>query len=199
MEVKSRHSNILFVVWPQKKKGILGKRTRNRQELEVQNLESLKRKEANNEKLIETHKHKMIEHLKLRKRRRFKTVAELQAFFMDKGLVAGLEYSYAEKCKIIREQIQLRKKLDGVTKVGDTKLHNCSDAKAYPEPLTTLWKFFDLMCTREQHHGIPPPIAPELMERRALKPGDDSLATILLKRQHEQTAALAHSFYRLGL
>ena len=133
--------------------------------------------------------------MKLRKRRRFKTVAELEAFFSDKDVVAGLEYSYAEKCKIIREQIQLRKKLDCITKIGDTNMHNCSDTKAHPEPLPTLWKFFEMMCTREKHHGIPPPKAPELMERRASKPGDDSLATVLLKRQHEQAAALTHAFY----
>ena len=46
----------------------------------------------------------------------------------------GLEFSYAEKCTTVREQIQLRKQMDGVKKVGEVALHNCGDTKKYPEP-----------------------------------------------------------------
>ena len=137
---------------------------------------------------------KVIEHLKLRKRRRFKSVSELESFFNDKDIVSGLEYSYAEKCLVLREQIQLRKKLDGIKKIGEKVLHNLSGPK-FPEPLPGLWNLFKLICTREAAHGIPPPVAPELLERRASKPADDSLATILLKRQHKEAEALTHAFY----
>jgi hypothetical protein len=136
----------------------------------------------------------VIEHLKLRKRRRLKTEAELDAFFSKKDIVGGFEYNYAEKCTIVREQIQLRKKLDGITKIGDVVLHNCSGSK-YPDPLTNLREFFRLICVREAAHGIPLPTAPELMERRSSKPGDDGLSTILLKRQHAAAEALTHAFY----
>ena len=60
----------------------------------------------------------VIEHLQLRKRHRFKSTVELEAFFAAKDFGNGLEYSYAQKCNIIREQIQLRKKLGGVVKVS---------------------------------------------------------------------------------
>ena len=83
---------------------------------------------------------------------------------------------------------------DGITKIGDVVLHNCSGSK-YQDPLTNLREFFRLMCVKEAAHGIPPPIAPELMERRSSKPGDDSLATILLKQQHAAAEALTHAFY----
>ena len=43
-----------------KKKGILGKRTRNRMELEAQNENSFKLKEGNNGKLIKTHQNKVV-------------------------------------------------------------------------------------------------------------------------------------------
>ena len=91
----------------------------------------------------------VIEHLQLRKRHRFKSTAELEAFFEAKDFANGLEYSYAQKCTIIRERIQLRKKLDGIVKVGETKVHNLSDTKKYPEPLPGLWTMFNLMCARE--------------------------------------------------
>ena len=137
---------------------------------------------------------KVIEHLKLRKRRRLKTEEKFDAFFAQKDIVGGFEYSYAEKYTIVREQVQLRKKLDGITKIGDVVLHNCSGSK-YPDPLTNLREFFRLMCMREAAHGIPPPTTPELMERRSSKPGDDSLATVLLQRQHAAAQALTHAFY----
>ena len=137
----------------------------------------------------------MIEHLKLRKRHRFKTTEELEAFFAAKDFGNGLEYSYAQKCTIMREQIQLRKKLDGVVKVGETQLHNFSDTKKYPTPLPGLWALFNLMCARESAHGIPPPVKPELMEKRLSKAGDDGLANKLLKEQHKAAAALTNAFY----
>ncbi len=123
-----------------------------------------------------------------------KTEAELDAFFSKKDIVGGFEYSYAEKCTIVREQVQLRKKLEGITKFGDVVLHNCSGSK-YPDPLTNLREFFRLICVREAAHGIPMPTAPELMKRRSSKPGDDSLSTILLKRQHAAAETLTHAFY----
>ena len=38
--------------------------------------------------------------------------------------------------------------------------------------------------------------APELLERRASKPADDSLATQLLKCQHKEAESLTIAFYR---
>jgi hypothetical protein len=37
---------------------------------------------------------------------------------------------------------------------------------------------------------------PELLQRRASKPADDSLASRLLKRQHKEAEALPLAFYR---
>ena len=130
----------------------------------------------------------------MRKRRRFRTVKELEAFFNDKDVVSGLEYSYAEKCLVLREQIQLRKKLDGVKKIGETKLHNMSGPN-YPDPLPGLWNMFTLACAREASHGIPLPVKPELLDRRRAKPADDTLATMLLKEQHKQAEALTNAFW----
>ena len=138
----------LVLLSVQKTKGTLGKRTRNRKELEVQDWESLKRKEANNEKLIETHENKVIGHLKLRKRRRFKTAVELQAF--SRRRTWWLDWNIATLKNVkLSEQMQLYKKLGGITKVGDTKLYSCSYTKVHPEPLTVFWKFFELVFTRE--------------------------------------------------
>jgi hypothetical protein len=91
----------------------------------------------------------VIEHLKLRKRRRFKTTEELEAFFAAKDFSNGLECSCTQKRTIMREKTQLRKKLDGVVKVGETQLHNFSDTKKHPTPLPGLWALFNLMCARE--------------------------------------------------
>ena len=105
-----------------------------------------------------------------------------------------MEYSYAVKCDILREQIQLRKKLDGIKKIGDVSLHNCS-GKEYPEPLVVLMGVFKLICPHESVHGIPPPMKPELIQRRKGRAAEDSLATELLKRQHDEAAALTNAFY----
>ena len=163
-------------------------------ELQVQDENKLQRKLDVNKKMLVTHENKVKEYLKMLKRRRFKTVAELEKFFGEKNVVDGLEHSYAEKCTILRDQIQIRKKLDGVKKVGDTAIHNCS-GKNHPEPFGKLMEFFALLCGREAAHGIPPPVQPQLMDLRKSKPGEDSLATQLLKQQHKQAAALSHAFY----
>jgi hypothetical protein len=42
---------------------------------------------------------------------------------------------------------------------------------------------------------MPPPLRPQLLDGRKSKTGDDSLATVLLKKQHEEAAALTHAFY----
>ena len=178
-----------------KKKGILGKRTLNRMELELQDKNGFKRKEVNNEALIKTHRNKVVEHLKLRKRRRFRTVKELEDFIALKDTVAGLEYSHAEKCTILRDQVQLRKKLDGISRIGETNLHNFAGLKKYPNPLDGLWGLMKLMCAREAAHGIPPTVKPELLTRRSTKAADDELNTELLKRQHKTAEALTNAFY----
>ena len=156
----------------------------------------LQRKLDNNAKLLRAHEAKVKEYLKLRKRHRFKTIEELEAFLGRVNAVDGLEHSYAEKCKIIRDQIQIRKRLDGIKKIGNTVLHNCIGA-AHPEPLDDLRAMFKIICTRESIHGISVPVQPELMQGRASKPGDDTLATTLLKQQQAQAAALTKAFYRL--
>ena len=119
---------------------------------------------------------------------------ELEAFFNDKDVISGLEYSYAEKCLVLREQIQLRKKLDGIKKIGDITLHNFS-GRNFPDPLPRLWNLFKLACTREASHGIPLPVKPELLDRRQAKPADDGLATTLLKGQHKLAEALTNAFW----
>ena len=108
-------------------------------------------------------------------------------------MISGLEYSYAEKCLVLREQIQLRKKLDGIKKIGDVALHNMSGPK-YPEPLPGLWNLFKLACERERAHGIPLPVKPQLLDRRAAKPVDDGLAVTLLKEQHKLAQELTNAF-----
>ena len=80
----------------------------------------------NNASLIKRHANKVVEYYKLRARRRFKTIEELQLYLDDTNPMDGLEHLHAEKCTILREQIQLQKKLDGIGKIGDTTvLHNC--------------------------------------------------------------------------
>ena len=152
----------------------------------------------NNASLIKRHANKVVEYYKLRARRRFKTIEELQLYLDDTNPTDGLEYSHAEKCTILREQIQLRKKLDGIGKIGDTVLHNCSDKVKYPVEtvLGSLMALFKIICDREAAMGTPPPKKPELLEGRKSKGGDDALATGLLKKQHEQAAALTNAFYR---
>ena len=119
----------------------------------------------------------------------------MESFLSKVNETDGLEYSYAEKCTILREQIQLRKQMDGLKKVGGVALHNCCDTKKYPEPFDKLMEFFALICSWECAHGIPPPLRPQLLDGRKSKTGDDSLATVLLKKQHEEAAALTHAFY----
>ena len=85
--------------------------------------------------------------------------------------------------------------MDGVKKIGDVAIHNCGDTKKSPEPFDKLMEFFTLICAHEAVHGIPPPVRPQLLECRKSKVGDDSLATILLKKQHKEAAALTHAFY----
>jgi hypothetical protein len=163
-------------------------------QLQVQDENKLQRKLDVNQKMLRSHENKVKDHLKLLKRRRFKTVPELEEFFNEKNAADGLELSYAEKCLVLRDQIQIRKKLDGIKKVGDTALHNCT-GKEHPEPFDKLMEFFTLMCGREAAHGIPPPVQPQLMDQRKTKPGAGTLATKLLKQQHEQAAALTNAFY----
>ena len=87
----------------QKKKGILGKRSRNAAELEEQTKEGLQLKLDENQKPIKSRQCKVIEHLKLRTRRRLKSMTELEAFLAERNTTDGLEYSYAEKCTVLRE------------------------------------------------------------------------------------------------
>lgn len=131
----------------------------------------------------------------MRQRHRIRSVVEMESFLSKVNETDGLEYSYAEKCLVLREQIQLRKQMDGVKKIGEVHLHNCGDTKKHPEPLEKLMEFFALICSREAAHGIPPPVRPQLLDGRSSKPGDDSLATVLLKNQHKEAAALTHAFY----
>jgi hypothetical protein len=163
-------------------------------ELQVQDENKLQRKLDVNKKMLATHENKAKGCLKTLKRRGFKTVAELENFFGEKNVVDGLEHSCAKKCTILRDQTQIRKKLDGVKKVGDTVMHNCS-GKSHPEPFGKLMEFFALLCGREAAHGIPPPVQPQLTDPRKSKPGEGSLPTQLLKQQHKQAAALSHAFY----
>ncbi len=96
-------------------------------------------------------------------RHRFQTVGELEEFLAQNNAADGLEYSYAEKCKIVREQIQLRKKLDGIKQVNGIPLSNCSGAE-HPEPLPRLLDMFKLLCAREAVHDIRPPVRPQLLQ-----------------------------------
>ena len=118
------HELILYLYFPyfsshfssQKRKGTLGKRSRKAAELLAQDKGTLRRKYDENERLIKKHQHRVLEHLKFRSRRRFKSLEELEGFLEQNDPVDGMEYSYAMKCEILREQVQLRKKLDGIKK-----------------------------------------------------------------------------------
>jgi hypothetical protein len=112
---------------------------------------------------LNSHEAKVKEYLKLRQRHRIQTVGELEEFLAHNNAADGLEYSYAEKCKIVREQIQLRKKLDGIKKVGGVPVSNCSGPE-HPEPLPRLMEMFKLLCAREAVHGIRPPVRPQLLQ-----------------------------------
>ena len=163
--------------------------------LEAQERNKLKRKMDNNEALIKRHENKVAEHIALRSKRRFKSVAEMEQYLARISPIDGLEYSYAEKCNILREQVQLRKKLDGVGKIGNIVLHNFSNSEKYPDPLPKLLELFTIICERENLHGIPTPVRPQLLECRKSMPGEDSLAKALLERQHAQAQALTNAFY----
>ena len=65
----------------------------------------------------------------------------------------------------------------------------------YPEPLPGLWNLFKLACERERAHGIPLPVKPQLLDRRAAKPADDGLAVTLLKEQHKLAQELSNAFW----
>ena len=195
ISVEKRHEIILQAISGRrcnKKKNTTGKRKRNALELQAQDASKLERKLKVNRVMLTKHENKVKDFLKLMKRRRFRTVVELETFFGQKNVVDGLEYSYAKKCNILRDQIQIRKKLDGIRKVGETAINNCNGT---PEPLAKLMEFFALVCSREAAHGIPPPVQPQLMDQRTTKPGADTLATKLLQQQHEQAAALTNAFY----
>ena len=79
-------------------------------QLQVQDENKLQRKPDVNQKMLCSHENKVKDHLKLLKRRRFKTVPELEEFFNEKNAADGLKLSYAEKCLVLRDQIQIRKK-----------------------------------------------------------------------------------------
>jgi hypothetical protein len=74
----------------QKNKTILGKRSLIRLQLQAQDENVLRKKEENNASLIRIHQAKVVEHLKLRKRRRFISVKELEEFMSAKDLLAGI-------------------------------------------------------------------------------------------------------------
>jgi hypothetical protein len=48
----------------------------------------------------------------------------MESFLSKVNEADGLEHSRAEKCTILREQMKLRKQMDGVKKVGEVALHN---------------------------------------------------------------------------
>jgi hypothetical protein len=60
----------------------------------------LRKKEENNASLIRIHQAKVVEHLKLRKRRRFVSVKELEGFFGAKDLLAGICLVMWNKCNL---------------------------------------------------------------------------------------------------
>jgi hypothetical protein len=74
----------------QKNETILGKRSLIRLQLQAQDENVLRKKEENNASLIRIHQAKVVEHLKLRKRRRFLSVKELEEFMSAKDLLAGI-------------------------------------------------------------------------------------------------------------
>jgi hypothetical protein len=94
--------------------------------LQVQDENKLQRKLNANQKMLRSHENKVKDHLGLLKRRRFKTVSKLEGFLNEKNAAGGLELSHAEKCLVLRDQIQIRKKPDGIKKVGDAALYNCT-------------------------------------------------------------------------
>ena len=100
-------------------------------ELQVQDENKLQRKLDVNKKMLKTHENKVKDYLKLTKLRRFKTVAELEKFFDDKNVVDGLEYSHAEKCTILRDQIQIRRSWMALKRWG-TQPYTTAVGRAIP-------------------------------------------------------------------
>ena len=75
-------------------------------ELADQDKHSLQTKLDKNAQLTRSHQKRVKEHLKLRARRRFRTAEEINTFMSEVSATDGLEYSYAEKCTILREQVK---------------------------------------------------------------------------------------------
>jgi hypothetical protein len=106
----------------------------------------------------------------------------------------GKGHSYAEKLDIVRQQIQLRKQLDRIQKVGDMKLQNHGQV-GVEDPLELCVADFKVILQHEATHGIPKPLPPVLVEGRESLPGESALLKQLNKQQREAAGALTRKFY----
>ena len=136
----------------------------------VRDKQKLERMVESNRTLQSRHENRLKDFYALKKKHRVCTVEELISKLTEFDVDSGKEYSYAVKCDIVREQIQIRKRLDRVTKIGDVKLTNHSQ-KGIENPLDKLIEDFALIVQFEITNGIPIPKPPALLQPRYDRPG----------------------------
>ena len=136
----------------------------------VRDKQKLERMVESNRTLQSRHENRLKDFYALKEKHRVCTVEELMSKLTEFDVDSGKEYSYAVKCDIVREQIQIRKRLDRVTKIGDVKLTNHSQ-KGIENPLDKLIEDFALIVQFEITNGIPIPKPPALLQPRYDRPG----------------------------
>jgi hypothetical protein len=95
----------------------------------------------------------------LKSRPRILTVPALLAALVAHNDDTGKEHSHAEKLEIVRQQMQLRKQLDRIHKMGDMKLQNHGQV-GVEDPLELCVADFKVILQHEATHGIPKPLPP---------------------------------------
>lgn len=161
----------------------------------VRDEQKLGRMLESNRTLQSRHEKRLENYYALKNKHRVCTVEDLMSMMAAFDAESGKEHSYAVRCDMVREQIQIRKKLDHVTKIGDTKLTNHSQ-KGVESPLEKLIEDFALIVQHEVTNGIPIPKPPALLQPRFDKPGDSALLKELNAAQRKEAARLTHQFYQ---
>ena len=131
----------------------------NRNKLKVRDQLKLSKMVEANRTMQSRHETRLKNFYKLKDQPRICTMNELMEMLTRHNPMTGMQHSYAEKCLICRQQIQLRKKLDRLTSVGDIRLQNHTQA-GIEDPLSLLIADLALVFQHEILHGIPRPKPP---------------------------------------
>jgi hypothetical protein len=158
----------------------------------VRDTQKLEAMVQNNLTLQGRHEKRLKAFWLLKSRPRILTMPALLAALVAHNDDTGKEHSYAEKLEIVRQQIQLRKQLDRIHKMGDMKLQNHGQV-GVEDPLELCVADFKVILQHEATHGIPKPLPPVLVKGRESLPGESALLKQLNKQQREAADALTRN------